>query len=196
MTGPFVVNTHDLARRPGSMRELELTVDAPAALGSEVIAIPAAAPLELALRLEAVSEGVLVTGTVTGRALGECVRCLREVSEGVRVDLTELFAYPDTRGQRSASEDEEDEDPLPVLDGDLLDLEATITDAVVPSLPFRPLCTPDCAGLCSECGIRLDDAEPGHAHEILDPRWAALSALASVEGDDEGEGEGEGEEPR
>lgn len=190
MAGVFVINTHDLARRPGSMRELDLTVDAPAPLGSEVIAIPAGAPIDLMLRLEAVSEGVLVTGTAAGRAAGECVRCLREVSEDVRVDLTELFAYPDTRRQRSAAEDEEDEDPLPVLDGDLLDLETTVTDAVVPSLPFQPLCSPDCAGLCSECGVRLDDAEPGHAHEILDPRWAALSALASAEGEEEGEGEG------
>src|SRR5699024_7902340 len=133
-----------------------------------------------------VSEGVLVSGTASGTATGECVRCLREVSVDVDVSLTELFEYPDTRSRRTA-EESEDEDPLPVLDGDLLDLEATVTDAVVPSLPFQPLCTPDCAGLCSVCGVRLDDAEPDHGHEVLDPRWAALSALASR--DDEGEGE-------
>lgn len=194
MTSPFVINTRDLGRRPGSMRTLELTVTASEPLGTEVIAIPAGAPIELDLRLEAVSEGVLVTGTVTGVAIGECVRCLREVTEEVEIGVTELFAYPDTRSQRAAAHDDEaslDNDPLPVLDGDLLDLEATVTDAVVPSLPFQPLCDPDCAGLCSECGVRLDDAEPGHQHELLDPRWAALSALTSAE-----ETEGEAEEPR
>lgn len=179
IAGAFVVNTHDLGRRAGSMRELELSVAAPEQFGSEVIAVPAGSPIELDLRLEAVSEGVLVTGTASAVAIGECVRCLREVSEDVVVDLTELFGYPGTRHERIAAE--QDEDPLPTLDGDLLDLEATVTDALVTALPFQPLCSPDCAGLCSVCGIRLDDAEPGHAHEVLDPRWAALTELATPE---------------
>ena len=169
------------------MRELELTVTAEEPLGSEVIAVPAGAPIELDLRLESVSEGVLVTGTASAVAVGECVRCLREVTERVVVDLTELFAYPGGRREHQRAADEE-EDELPVLDGDLLDLEATVTDALVPALPFQPLCSPDCGGLCSVCGIRLDDAEPGHKHEVLDPRWAALAALA--QGDEEGEPEG------
>ncbi|WP_156250189.1 YceD family protein [Pseudactinotalea terrae] len=192
-TSPFVINIHDLSRRPGSMRELDVSVTLAEPLGSDVIAIAAGASLDLQLRLESVSEGVLVTGTATGTATGECVRCLRELSEEVDVDITELFAYEDTRSRRTADEGE-DPEPLPVLDGDLLDLETTVTDAVVTSLPFQPVCTPDCAGLCSECGVRLDDAEPGHSHEILDPRWAALSELAR--GGDGDDAEGEGEEPR
>lgn len=194
-TSPFVINIHDLSRRPGSMRELDVSVTLAEPLGSDVIAIAAGASLDLQLRLESVSEGVLVTGTATGTATGECVRCLRELSQEVDVDITELFAYGDTRSRRTAEEGE-DPEPLPVLDGDLLDLETTVTDAVVTSLPFQPVCTPDCAGLCSECGVRLDDAEPGHSHEVLDPRWSALSGLAG--GGDEGEdaAEGEGGEPR
>lgn len=176
----FVVNTYDLGRRAGSMRELELTVTAHEMFGSDVIAVPAGSPIDLDLRLEAVSEGVLVTGTASAVATGECVRCLREVSEEVDVDLTELFTYPGSRHERRHEATEED-DPLPTLDGDLLDLESTVTDALVPALPFQPLCSPDCAGLCSVCGIRLDDAEPGHAHEVVDPRWAALAALSSQE---------------
>lgn len=174
----FVVNTHDLGRRPGSMRQVELDVTTHEPFGSEVIAVAAGSPIELDLRLEAVSEGVLVTGTAHATATGECVRCLRAVEQEIAVDLTELFSYGGGRHERRGEADEE-EDPLPTLDGDLLDLEATVTDALVPALPFQPLCSPSCAGLCSECGVRLDDAEPGHAHEILDPRWAALSALAS-----------------
>lgn len=187
MTSPFVINIHDLSRRPGSMREIDVSVTLAEPLGTDVIAIPAGAPLDLELRLESVSEGVLVTGTAAGTAAGECVRCLRELSQAVDVDITELFAYEDNRSRRTAEEGEEE--PLPVLDGDLLDLETTVTDAVVTSLPFQPVCTPDCAGLCSECGVRLDDAEPGHSHEILDPRWAALSGLGSTgdEGDDAAE---------
>lgn len=190
MESPFVVDTYDLGRRAGSTRTLERTVTLAEPLGSEVIAVPAGSGIELDLRLEAVSEGVLVTGTATARARGECVRCLREVEADVVVDLTELFAY---RGRRhDAREEDDDTEPLPEMDGDRLDLEGTVTDAVVPALPFQPLCRPDCAGLCSVCGVRLDDAEPGHAHEVLDPRWSALAALQgetrAAEQDEAGEG--------
>ncbi|WP_022918607.1 YceD family protein [Ruania albidiflava] len=178
-TNPYRVSTHDLGRRPGSMRTVELDVVVTEPMGNEVIVVPAGAEISLDLRLEAVMDGVLVTGSATATAQGECVRCLDPVSRDLTLDVTELFAYPGT--QQDTVRDEDDEE-LPELDGEIADLETTITDAVVLALPFQPLCRPDCPGLCSVCGIRLADAEPGHAHEQLDPRWAALSALRDVVG--------------
>lgn len=192
MQGAFVIDTRDLPRRAGSMREVELSIPATDRMGSEVIAIQEGVPIDLELRLEAVSEGVLVSGRAIAAATGECVRCLGPVSEEVEVDLTELFAYPGTRSERVVAESDSDEEPLPVMDGDTIDLERTLTDAIVPALPFQPLCRPDCAGLCSVCGVRLDDAEPGHSHETIDPRWAALGALAG--GTETGDGEPDREE--
>ena len=61
-----------------------------------------------------------------------------------------------------------------------VDLEPVFRDAVVIALPFQPLCRPDCEGLCADCGIRLEDAPEGHAHERVDPRWAALAHLAGT----------------
>jgi len=55
-----------------------------------------------------------------------------------------------------------------------------LRDAVVPALPFQPVCRDDCPGLCSECGARLAD-DPDHHHDVIDPRWSALSALSSVD---------------
>ena len=66
------------------------------------------------------------------------------------------------------------------LDGDLLDLEPVLRDAVVLALPMSPLCQEDCPGLCVQCGVRLADAGPAHRHEDApDPRWAALSSLTT-----------------
>ena len=158
------------------MRTVRLTVPAPAELGTAVIGIPEGADLELDLRLEAVMEGVLVSGAVRGRAVGECVLCLDEVTEPVDVTLSELFVYPERAAVAAQDGDEDDED-LRELDGDFLDLEPALRDAVVPMLPFQPVCRPDCPGLCSLCGARLAD-EPGHTHETLDPRWAALGGLS------------------
>jgi uncharacterized protein len=172
---PFVLETHELGRRPGSTRTVRMTVPAPADLGTVVIGIPEGSDLELDLRLEAVMEGVLVTGSVRGQAVGECGRCLDEVTEAVDVTLAELFVYPE-RAAVAAEDGDEDDGDLRELDGDLLDLEPALRDAVVPMLPFQPVCRPDCPGLCPLCGARLAD-EPGHSHETLDPRWAALSGL-------------------
>lgn len=172
---PYVLDTHELGRRPGSMRTVQRTVPAPDDLGTVVIGIPARSDLELDLRLEAVMEGILVSGSVRGRATGECARCLEEVVEDVDVPIQELYAYPDRA--RAAAEEGADDEEIRELDGDLIDVEPAIRDAVVPALPFRPVCTPDCPGLCPECGVRLVEAGPDHMHETLDPRWAELGRV-------------------
>ncbi len=171
--GPFVLDTRDLGRRPGSMRLVNRHVLAPAELGLDMVRVPEGAPLVLELRMESVTEGVLVTGTVTGTLVGECGRCLEPVSEALVVDLCELFAYPDSTTEATTEEDE-----VLRLDGELLDIEPVVRDTVVLGLPWTPLCRPDCQGLCATCGQRLDDLPPGHTHETLDPRWAALAAFA------------------
>jgi uncharacterized protein len=167
---PLVINTHELGRRPGSMRTLELSVPAPEDLGIELIGVPAGSPVEVELRLEAVMEGVLASGRAWVTLSGECARCLEPLEDDLEVTLQELYVYP---------ESDAEEDEASRLEGELLDLEPALRDAVVLALPFRPVCTPDCPGLCLECGARLQD-DPGHAHEeSIDPRWAALSTLTT-----------------
>jgi uncharacterized protein len=148
-------------------------VPAPADLGIEVLSVPEGAPVELDLRLEAVMEGVLVTGTAKAGLEGECARCLEPIRDDLEVTFQELSVYDDIRGAEGADEDDE----VSMLQDDLLDLEPLLRDAVVLALPFQPLCEDDCPGLCVECGVRLKD-EPGHTHEAaIDPRWAALQSL-------------------
>jgi len=166
---PLVLDTRELSRRAGSMRPLSRTVPAPPRLGLELLSVPEGSDIALDLRLEAVVEGVLVTGRARMRAVGECGRCLDPVSDELVVELLQLYAYPD-------SEVPEDEDTERLV-GDLLDLEPALRDAVVLTLPLTPLCDPDCAGLCVDCGQRLDDLPEDHGHETADPRWAALTAL-------------------
>ncbi|WP_182380797.1 YceD family protein [Nocardioides sp. WS12] len=170
---PLVLDTRELGRRPGSQREVLLTVPAPADLGIEVLAVPEGAPVELDLRMEAVMEGVLITGTAQAGLEGECARCLEPIREDLVVNFQELFVYDDIRDSADAEEDDE----VSMLRDDLVDLEPLLRDAVVLALPFQPLCEDDCPGLCVECGARLAD-DPDHTHEAaIDPRWTALTAL-------------------
>lgn len=171
---PLVLDTRELGRRPGSQRRLTLSVPAPADLGIEVLRVPEGTPVELDLRLEAVMDGVLVTGEAHADLEGECVRCLEPVSDEVDVTFQELYLYEDTRDAATVEEGEED---VSLLDRDLLDLEPALRDAVVLALPFQPLCSDDCPGLCPDCGARLADDPEHHHDEPIDPRWAGLAGL-------------------
>ncbi|MFT4011141.1 MAG: DUF177 domain-containing protein [Nocardioidaceae bacterium] len=180
---PLVLDTRELGRRPGSGRELSLTAPAPADLGIEVLRVPDGSSVELDIRLEAVMEGVLVTGTARAALTGECVRCLEELHDQTVAHFQDLFVYDDVET------DVDEDDETRRLEGDLLDLEPLLRDAVVLALPFQPLCQDDCPGLCSECGARLAD-DPGHQHdEAIDPRWAALRGLDTSSTDDRHAGE-------
>lgn len=169
------------------MLEVHRTICTPERLGVEMIAIPADSQVDLDLRLEAVSEGVLVTGTVAGETAGQCSRCLEPLDGTVTVFLTELFAYPGSETEQTTDAEEVHR----IID-DRIDLEQSIIDAVILELPMSPLCDDDCQGLCSVCGVRLAVAEPGHSHEVIDPRWAGLADRLGDDtaGDDEaGDGE-------
>jgi len=174
---PLVLDTKEVGRRPGSMAELVREVGAPADFGTEVLRVAEGEPLDVDVRLESVVEGVLVTGSVRGTATGACVRCLDPVSHDVDARFQELFAYADRNAHHQEVGDEDAAEEYLIEDG-LIDLEPVLRDAVVPALPFQPVCRPDCPGLCSECGMRLEE-DPDHAHDVIDPRWAALTDLAS-----------------
>ena len=175
---PLVLDTRELGRRPGSERTVSVTAPAPADLGIEVLGVPEGSPVTFELRLEAVVEGVLVTGRAHAELTGECVRCLDAIQRGIDADLCELFVYDDPERQHAGAAESEDGETSR-MEGDLIDLEPLLRDAVVLGLPFQPTCTDDCPGLCVECGTRLAD-EPGHSHEAaVDPRWAALQRLST-----------------
>ena len=169
---PLVLDTRELGRRPGSMRPVQFPALAPDDLGGELIGVPAGSDIDLDLRLESVMEGVLVSGHATVQLAGECGRCLEPVRESLTVRLQELYVYPES----TTDETEEDEETAQ-MEGDLLDLEPALRDAVVLSLPLTPLCRQDCSGLCAECGERLDDLPEDHQHDAPDPRWSALHDL-------------------
>jgi uncharacterized protein len=166
---PWKVDLRELGRRAGSLQELDRTVPAPADWRVELIGVPEGAEVGLHLRLESVMEGVLVSGDVDVPVVGSCARCLEPIEDRLSLDVQELFAY-----EGSTTEETSEEDEVRRVEGDFLDLEPLVRDAVVLSLPLAPVCTEDCAGLCVDCGERLDDLPPDHSHEVLDPRWAAL----------------------
>ena len=160
---PYSIGVRDLIHRPGEMREESLSLDLPDKLGEGLLSVEAGSHLELDVRLESVHEGILVSGEATTVATGVCGRCLIDIAEPVQVDFQELFAY--SSGEAFDFE----------VHDDHVDLEPLVRDAVVLSLPFQPVCRPDCPGLDPETGERLADLPDREVSQNIDPRWAALA---------------------
>lgn len=152
----------------GEGRHLELAVSLDRfELGGESYAVtPSAIPVTLEISRTTQSGYALRLRFQAGLE-GPCMRCLTEAAPRYVVDAWEIS---------QPVSGEELESPY-LLDG-VLELRAWAHDALALVLPTQILCRPDCLGLCPECGVRLDDAEPGHGHEpARDPRWAKLSEL-------------------
>lgn len=164
---PWIVPVHDLVRRAGEMSQLNRELPAPADLGIQLMRVPEGDPIDVNLRLESVVEGIWVSGDVHAKTVGECARCLRDLTGPTDFQLQELFYYPGK---------DADDDALFIAD-DAIDLDPPLRDAIVLELPFAPLCKPDCLGLCVVCGFDLNE-DPHHAHEEqIDARWESLKDL-------------------
>ena len=181
----FEFNTHELPRRAGEMKEYQLDLEIVEPVGVALVAVPAGDVIEVDMRLESVTEGVLLSADIYAIAKGECIRCLDPVEIEVERKIQELYRYEPTadkggkRNKRAAKveEDDLDSDEELWLDGSVLNLEIPIRDAIVLDLPVNPLCSQDCQGLCPDCGEKWEMLPSDHAHEAVDARWAGLKGL-------------------
>lgn len=165
----LVLDTRVLGRTPGSMEPVQREAVLPTAIGVEFIRIPEGSRVVLDLMLTFVDEGVLVTGSVTGRAQVECARCLGEFSTEVGVDLTEMYAAVGTAAAEAVEQDE-----VRLLDGDLLDLEPALVDAFGLEFPMSPTCTDYGHAECVNPDTPAPDGVSGEDAGRIDPRWAGL----------------------
>lgn len=161
----LIVQLKELIHKPGNMKEVVLEHTLSEQIGTDVMGIEAGSTLVIPTRLESVHEGILATADFTAKVKGICSRCLDEISDDLEIEIQELFMY------RPEQEDDF------VVEQDRIDLEQALIDSVVPALPLQPLCSEDCAGLCSRCGVRMDE-DPSHSHEDpIDPRFSALEGF-------------------
>ena len=160
------VDVSELLRRPGSSESLK-TDHVLGGLEVPLARVRDDSPLRVELLLEALVDGIHVSGRVQGTALLECRRCLREIVSPIAVDLDEVFSYPG----------EGDSDDVYRVSDEQIDLEPAVRDALMLALPLNPLCTDECRGLCSTCGADLNEADCGHSQDPVDIRWTGLEQL-------------------
>ena len=117
--------------------------------------------------LSASSDGVfLFEGDVTYDAHCICSKCLGHATTKINFYFSERF-----------SEMPLDDDEVWNINDKIIDITEPMRSCILLSLPARVLCTNDCKGLCTSCGINLNLENCNCDTSNIDPRWAALSSL-------------------
>lgn len=194
---PWAVSVAQVASRAGQSKSLDATFPAPSGIGDEIVGVDEGADVQVVGSFDSIVDGLILSARISAPVHAECTRCLKPIQRNWDVNVTAFFPYEDKTAARGgkngtkASEEEvdivagedESEDTYPLLEGgSWADLEALLRDTLVEELPLQPLCKPDCKGLCSQCGIDLNE-QPDHHHDVTDIRFAALEGLkARLEG--------------
>jgi uncharacterized protein len=148
--------------------------------------------------------GYLLRGRLAYDQTLTCIRCLEPhvVSASAVIELLIVVEgrhqkphRASARASARAAEDSEREfsesdlDTLMVVDDGVLDTRPIVVEQLQLNIPMKPLCRPDCRGLCPTCGADLNDLG-GRACSCAgsqpDPRWAALASLKGRLGGDRG----------
>ena len=195
---PWAVSVAQVASRPGQSKEIDATFPAPSGIGDEIVGVDEGADVSVVGSFDSIVDGLILNARISAPVHAECTRCLKPIQRDWTVNVTSFFPYEDKsaagkggKAGKNGKEEEVDiiagedeaEDTYPLLDGGAwADLEALRRDTLVEELPLQPLCKPDCKGLCSQCGIDLNE-NPDHQHDMTDIRFAALEGLkAKLEG--------------
>lgn len=166
---PWLVSITTLKRSPG-VRRHESRCGHVGDLSVAGSSVPPDALAQADATLDSVDGGIEVSADVSAPWRGECRRCLVPLSGELRTHVRELYR-PHGRGDQ-----EGDEETYP-LEGEVLDLQPLVRDALLLELPLAPLCSESCRGLCPTCGADLNSVVCGCSSAAADPRWAALDAL-------------------
>ena len=139
------------------------------------------APVEVCLSIKNAGDRLLCNGEGTTRLKMCCSRCLAEFTADITFIIEEQFLFSRYAGQSARQNPEEDFEDIEVLEGDTIDASEVVIDALLGSLPMKPLCNPDCKGLCSVCGKDLNTGSCDCHTAEIDPRLAVLASWLESE---------------
>jgi uncharacterized protein len=184
-TDTFDLGALRLSTGEGRRLDLYVRIEPFSLAGQAYAGQPDAVPVRLDIS-RTTGDGYALRLRFEATLAGPCMRCLEPAAPSFAVDALEVSQPREARAARAHGarlgrgkpQDETDELTSPYVEDGLLDLHAWARDALALSVPANLLCREDCAGLCPLCGANLNEAGPGHQHELEpDPRWAALSKL-------------------
>lgn len=173
MTSPFVFNVGELLRSKAQMPvQRQQSGPSPTRIGPEMIAIAEGENVTVDATLSPIGSGIFVNAEVSTTLTGECVRCLRELRPYYTLRISQVFAAYDDFFTGDEALDDEDE--VPMVEQDHIDLLQTVIDEAGLKLPFNPTCEGGCHN--EDTGVPAPDGVSGEdeAEDKVDPRWSGL----------------------
>ena len=147
------------------------------AAGGDVLDIPVMGPLAGAAKLIRIPHGILVQGSLSTAVSSPCVRCLGDVRENLNVSFEEEFvATIDIQTSRPIPIDAP-ADASTIGPQHIVDLFDVVRQEIQVGMAMRPICRPDCKGLCSECGWDLNESACGCDRSQHESAFAVLKDL-------------------
>jgi len=128
-------------------------------------------PIKVEAKIASNSSCLTVDCSINLKAHYCCDRCLKEYDSEYTTKVE--FAITSDPRMRSDSED------MMFVSSSLdeVDISSYIREAIILSIPFKRLCDEECKGLCTSCGINLNDGSCNCNDEFVDPRWEKLKEI-------------------
>ncbi len=124
-----------------------------------------------------VAPNFLVRASVSYQQTLLCDRCLEPYSEVVNKEMAVMVEQLRSRDTEGEVELTEGDLGVYQIAGDTVETRDLLLEEMGLNLPMKPICSPNCRGLCAQCGEKLGDEEHHCSNPALDPRWQALADL-------------------
>lgn len=159
------INIHDIRQHKAAQISDTLVIDAG---DLDLPELPGVdwKPLSFAFVLTNAGNLFILQGKVEGDLDLECSRCLKPIVHRLEVDVLEQFS-------RNPQGDED----IHLFFGEEIDVAGVLRDSILLNLPVKPLCSPNCRGLCPHCGTDLNQESCQCNPSAVDPRLAVLEKL-------------------
>jgi uncharacterized protein len=118
-----------------------------------------------------------IAGRITGALHVPCSRCLEPFVWPLSTAFDLQYLPASAMGSDNEAELGDDELGVEFYRDDTIDLGILAREQCYLALPMKPLCRPDCRGLCPQCGVNLNQATCDCDAQWVDPRLAGLKAL-------------------
>ena len=175
----MLVDISELSKTPGGEEIRRGTV--PLAPDNLALAeLRQVTPAEVTVRLRNITGAIVAEGTAKMTVTVPCARCGTEFEMPVKASWEGTYRRgPEgSAGKVETGEGEDGETEWTLFEGGEIDFTADVIQALTLSLPMKPLCRPDCHGLCPVCGQNLNEGSCSCEPRTVDSRWAKLEEFA------------------